>query len=49
MTTAMQLFAIFAFGLVITGIVLLGIMRAREAEKTAARVRSVAASDERPR
>ena len=30
MTTAMQLFAIFAFGLVITGIVFLGILRAKE-------------------
>lgn len=30
MTIAAQLFAIFAFGLVITGIVFLGVMRARE-------------------
>ena len=33
MTTAMQLFAIFAFGLVITGIVFLGILRAKEASE----------------
>ena len=30
MTTAAQLFALFAFGLVITGIVLLGLLRAKE-------------------
>ena len=30
MTVAMQLFAIFAFGLVITGVVFLGVVRARE-------------------
>ena len=34
---AAQLFAIFAFGLVLTGIVLLGVVRAREAAQKAAR------------
>lgn len=36
MTVAMQLFAIFAFGLVITGVVFVGVLRAREAEQRAA-------------
>jgi len=34
-----QLIAIFAFGLVVTGIVFLGIVRAREFEERAAKVR----------
>ena len=38
MTVAAQLFAIFAFGLVITGVVFLGIVRAREFSERAARV-----------
>ena len=37
MTVAAQLFAIFAFGLVITGVVLLGITRAREVAERVAR------------
>lgn len=45
MTVAAQLFSIFAFGLVITALVFLGVMRAQEAEKRLARVRS----EERPR
>ncbi len=38
MTAAAQLFAIFAFGLVITGVVFLGVVRAREAAERLARV-----------
>ena len=37
-----QLIAIFAFGLVVTGVVFLGIVRAREFEERAAKVRSAA-------
>ncbi len=37
MTVAAQLFAIFAFGLVVTGIVFLGMVRAREFSERAAR------------
>lgn len=37
MTTAAQLFAIFAFGLVMTGVVLLGVVRAREVAERASR------------
>ena len=32
MTIAAQLFAIFAFGLVMTGVVFLGVLRAREVQ-----------------
>ena len=46
MTMAAQLFAIFAFGLVVTGVVFLGVTRAREAAERAARV--AIAADERP-
>lgn len=35
-----QLLAIFAFGLVVTGVVFLGIIRAREVEDRAAKVRA---------
>ena len=42
MTVVMQLFAIFAFGLVITGIVFLGIVRAREAAGKSAQARTSA-------
>ena len=38
MNIATQLIIIFAFGLVITGIVLLGILRAQEVDERAARV-----------
>lgn len=38
MTVAAQLFAIFAFGLVVTGVVFLGVVRAREVDRRAARV-----------
>ena len=38
MTVAAQLFAIFAFGLVVTGVVFLGVVRAREFSEKAARV-----------
>ena len=38
MTVAVQLFAIFAFGLVVTGVVFLGMVRAREFSERAARV-----------
>ena len=37
MTVGAQLFAIFAFGLVITGVVFLGVVRAREAAERARR------------
>lgn len=35
MTVAAQLFAIFAFGLVMTGVVFLGVVRAREVAERA--------------
>ena len=38
MTVVAQLFAIFAFGLVVTGVVYLGIVRAREVAERVARV-----------
>ena len=38
MTAAAQLFAIFAFGLVVAGVVFLGIVRAREFSEKTARV-----------
>ena len=38
MTVAAQLFAIFAFGLVISGVVYLGVVRAREVAERVARV-----------
>lgn len=38
MTVAAQLFAIFAFGLVITGVVYVGVVRAREVAERVARV-----------
>ena len=40
MTVAAQLFAIFAFGLVVTGIVFLGVVRAREFSERTARAES---------
>jgi hypothetical protein len=46
-TTAAQLFAIFAFGLVMTGVVFLGVLRAREAAEKSAR--SEAATTHRQR
>ena len=39
MTLAAQLFTIFSFGLVITGVVALGLVRAREAAAQEARSR----------
>ena len=45
MTVAAQLFAIFAFGLVITGVVYLGILRAREVAEKAARVEAATRDD----
>ena len=45
MTVAAQLFAIFAFGLVMTGVVFLGVLRAREAAEKATRSSSAAESD----
>ncbi len=39
MTIAAQLFAIFAFGLVMTGVVFLGVLRAREATARVTKVR----------
>ena len=38
MTVAAQLFAIFAFGLVVTGVVYLGVVRAKEVAERVARV-----------
>ena len=38
MTVAAQLFAIFAFGLVVTGVVFLGVVRAREVAERIAKV-----------
>jgi hypothetical protein len=43
-TVAAQLFAIFAFGLVMTGVVLLGVVRAREVAEKASRSSAEAAS-----
>lgn len=40
MTVAAQLFAIFAFGLVVTGVVFLGFLRAKEVADRVARVES---------
>lgn len=45
MTVAAQLFAIFTFGLVMTGVVFLGVLRAREAAERAARADAAAESD----
>jgi hypothetical protein len=45
MTVAAQLFAIFAFGLVMTGVVFLGVVRAREAAEKASRSSSATESD----
>ena len=45
MTVTAQLIAIFAFGLVVTGVVFLGVVRAREIESRAARVRAVAPTE----
>lgn len=45
MTVAAQLFAIFAFGLVMTGVVFLGIVRAREFAEKGARVAEAAERD----
>ncbi len=42
MTTAAQLFAIFAFGLVMAGVVFLGLIRARDQAARAARERTAA-------
>ncbi len=42
MTTAAQLFAIFAFGLVMTGVVFLGVIRAREIADRSAKVEAAA-------
>ena len=42
-----QLIAIFAFGLVVTGVVFLGIVRAREFEERAAKVRAAAPHDKK--
>ena len=42
MTAAAQLFAIFAFGLVISGVVFLGMVRAREAAERVAKVETAA-------
>ncbi len=47
MTVAAQLFAIFAFGLVLSGVVFLGIVRAREVVERAAKVRVAAERDPR--
>ncbi len=46
MSIAMQLFAIFAFGLVITGIVYGGLLRAKEAAEKLARSEAQAESSE---
>ncbi len=43
MTAAAQLFAIFAFGLVVSGVVFLGIVRAKEIDARAAKVDAAAA------
>ena len=40
MTAAAQLFAIFAFGIVVSGIVFIGIVRAREIGERARRMRA---------
>ena len=45
MTVAAQLFAIFAFGLVVTGVVFLGFVRARESAEKTVRVEAHRASD----
>ncbi len=45
MELAAQLFVIFAFGLVITGVVFLGVLRAREAAERASRSSTAADSD----
>ena len=45
MTVAAQLFAIFAFGLVMTGVVFLGVLRAREVAERAARSHAATESD----
>ena len=45
MTVVAQLFAIFAFGLVMTGVVFLGVLRAREAAERATRSRAAAERD----
>jgi len=45
MTAAAQLFAIFAFGLVMAGVVFLGVLRAREAAEKATRSRVATEND----
>ena len=45
MTVAAQLFAIFAFGIVMTGVVFLGVLRAREAAERADRSRAATERD----
>ncbi len=45
MTVAAQLFAIFAFGLVMTGVVFLGVLRARDIAARASRVGEMAGPD----
>lgn len=45
MTVAAQLFAIFAFGLVVTGVVYLGVVRAQEVAGRVARVEATRRDD----
>ena len=45
MTAAAQLFAIFAFGLVITGVVYLGVVRAKEVAGRVARLEATRRDD----
>ena len=45
MVVAAQLFAIFAFGLVIAGVVFLGVLRAREVAERAAKALGAGGSD----
>jgi hypothetical protein len=47
MTTAAQLVAIFVFGLVITGVVFMGLLRAREVQERAERAEAAKPSQER--
>ena len=47
MTTAAQLVAIFVFGLLITGVVFMGLLRAREVQDRAEKAKRVELSRER--
>ena len=46
MAETAQLLAIFAFGLVMTGVVFLGVVRAREISERAAKVRATTPNDQ---